>query len=52
MLILSNYSNTKQPTTSVCIIMVEKIQVIGRSFYSVSVLTVIKNQPNFSGKPF
>lgn len=39
MLILSNYSNTKQPTTSVFIIVVEKmyIQVIGKSFYSLSV---------------
>lgn len=39
MLILSNYSNTKQPTTSACIITVEKmyIQVIGKTFYSVSI---------------
>lgn len=36
MLILSNYSDTKQPTTSVCIIVVEKmyVQVIGKTFYS------------------
>lgn len=38
MLILSNYSNTKQLTTSVCIIVVEKmdIQVVRKSFYSIS----------------
>lgn len=40
MLILNNYSNTKQPTTSACVIVVEKmyIQVTGKTgFFSVSV---------------
>lgn len=38
MLILSNYFNTKQPTTSVCTIAAEKMysQVIGKTSNSIS----------------